>query len=488
MRNLIFTVSLTENYEYDTMERFMPSTEFDKPIDLQFAKDGSLYMLEYGTYWRAQNDDSGLYRIVFAEGNRAPQVKIAADKKVGAAPLNVEFSSAGTFDPDPEDGITYQWDFGINGDKSSDANPSFTFEKAGTYSVKLTVTDKSGESSLEMLEIKVGNQPPSVQIDWKGNRSFYFGNESIEYAVQVTDLEDGTISESDIDLTITYLEGYDLISAGHEDEVLSIGETYLNQAGCKACHAIANESVGPNYTAVSEKYKGDANGKSYLANKIKNGGGGVWGERVMPGHTHLDDQQISEIVDFILSIADPERGGKLPSSGSYFMQQPTSAEGYYLVQASYLDKGANGISPLTTSSQLMIRNPKVMASNADQLNGAARANGENISFVKYTADESWMMLKAIDLNQIKNLSIEIHPTNTGGRLALHAGSPDGKLLGVTKSLTKSDRPKGNNEDWFRVEMTLEPTDFIGDIYLVFKADQEVSIWNTFQVNSLTFSR
>ena len=154
MRNWIFTVSLTENYEYDTMERFMPSTEFDKPIDLQFAKDGSLYMLEYGTYWRAQNDDSGLYRIVFAEGNRAPQVKIAADKKVGAAPLNVEFSSAGTFDPDPEDGITYQWDFGINGGKSSDANPSFTFEKAGTYSVKLTVTDKSGESSLEMLEIK----------------------------------------------------------------------------------------------------------------------------------------------------------------------------------------------------------------------------------------------------------------------------------------------------------------------------------------------
>ena len=488
MRNWIFTVSLTENYEYDTMERFMPSTVFDKPVDMQFAKDGSLYMLEYGTYWRAQNDDSGLYRIVFAEGNRAPQVKISADKKVGAAPLKVEFSSEGTFDPDPEDGITYEWDFGVDGGKLSEANPSFTFEKAGTYPVKLTATDKSGESSLAIIEIKVGNQPPSVQIDWKGNRSFYFGNEAIDYGVNVTDSEDGSVDESDIDLTITYIEGYDLIKAGHEEEVLSIGETYINQAGCKACHAIANESVGPDYTAVSEKYKGDANAKAYLTNKIKNGGGGVWGERVMPGHTHLEDQQISEMVDFILSISDPNRGGKLPVRGTYQMENQTSPEGYYLVQASYTDKGANGIGPLTTTSQLMIRNPKVMASNADQLKDAARANGENVSFVKYTADDSWLMLQNIDLNQITRISLEIDPTNTGGKLELRSGSPNGKLLGTTEKLSKASRPNGAKGGWFTVEMPIEPTDLVGDIYLVFRADQDVSIWNTLQLNSLKFNR
>jgi cytochrome c len=159
-----------------------------------------------------------------------------------------------------------------------------------------------------------------------------------------------------------------------------------------------------------------------------------------------------------------------------------------LVKASYTDKGANGISPLTTISQLTIRNPKVMASNADQLKDAARANGENVSFVKYTADDAWLMLENIDLNQINSISLEIDPTNTGGKLELRSGSPNGKLLGTTEKLSKSSRPNGAKGGWFTVEMPIEPTDFVGDIYLVFKADQEVSIWNTLQLNSLKFNR
>jgi cytochrome c len=98
------------------------------------------------------------------------------------------------------------------------------------------------------------------------------------------------------------------------------------------------------------------------------------------------------------------------------------------------------------------------------------------------------MLRDIDLNQIKRITLEIDPTNTGGKLELRAGSPDGKLLAVTKNLTKTDRPKGSDGGWFTVEMPIEQTDLMGDIYLVFKAEQEISIWNTFQLNSLKFNR
>jgi cytochrome c len=210
MRNWIFTVSLTEDYKYDTMERFMPSTVFDKPVDMQFAKDGSLYILEYGTFWSSQNDDSGIYRIEFAAGNRKPQVKVSADKTVGAAPLAVKFSSEGTVDLDPEDQLTYVWDFG-KGQSSSDANPAFTFEKPGVYPVKLTVKDRAGASSVANLEIKVGNEAPIVNIDWKQNKSFYFGPESVPYQVIVSDLEDGEIDPSRVNFSIDYLEGgYDL--------------------------------------------------------------------------------------------------------------------------------------------------------------------------------------------------------------------------------------------------------------------------------------
>jgi cytochrome c len=208
----------------------------------------------------------------------------------------------------------------------------------------------------------------------------------------------------------------------------------------------------------------------------------------MPGHTHLEDQQVSEMVSYILAVADPDRGGKLPTTGTYQLENTVQVEGYYLVQASYTDQGANGISPLNTTTQLTIRNPKVMASNVDQLEGAARANGENVSFVKYTVNDSWVMLQDIDLKQINGITLEVDPTNTGGILELRAGSPKGKLLAVTKSLTKANRPKGRDSGWFTVEMPIKQTDVMGDVYLVFKAEQEVSIWNTFQLNSLKFNR
>ncbi len=489
MRNWIFTVSLTENYEYDTMERFMPSTVFDKPVDMQFAKDGSLYLLEYGTYWRAQNDDSGLYRIVFAAGNRAPQVTIAADKKVGGVPLQVHFSSEGTQDPDPEDQITYKWDFGKDQGKSTEANPSWTYEQAGTYQVKLTVTDNNGESSFAVLEIKVGNEPPVVEIEWQGNRSFYFDREQIPYEVKVSDAEDVVIDPNRLDFGVTYMEGgYDLIQVGHTEEVLSIGETYINQAGCKACHAIANESVGPDYTSVSKKYKGFAESRMYLVDKIKNGGGGVWGERVMPGHPHLDEKQVAEMVNFILGIADPDQGGKLPPTGAYDLVDTQLEEGYYLIRASYEDQGANGIGPLSTTKQLTLRNSKVLAATADQLKDAARANGEHGSFVKYTADDSWIKFDNIDLSGIKSLNLELNPGNTAGKLELRVGSPDGELIGTTETLNKSSRPKNSEGGWFKVEMVLKSSQTMDDIYLVFRAEQEVSIWNTFQLNSLKFNR
>jgi cytochrome c len=129
-----------------------------------------------------------------------------------------------------------------------------------------------------------------------------------------------------------------------------------------------------------------------------------------------------------------------------------------------------------------------MASDVDKLKDAARANGENVSFVKYTAGDSWIMLANIDLNQINGITLEVNPTNTAGKLELRAGSPDGKLLGATESMNNANRTKVSDDGWFKVEMPINQPDEMGDIYLVFKAEQEISIWNTFQLNSLKFNR
>jgi len=490
MRNWIFTVTLTENFEYDTMERFMPETHFEKPMDMQFGKDGSLYVLEYGTFWRANNDDSGLYKIVFSEGNRKPEVQLDADKTVGASPLTVNFSSEGTQDLDTDDVVSYQWEFGDSGATSADENPSYTFDQPGIYKVKLTAIDLKGEAASSFLEVKVGNEAPNVSIDWDGNRSFYFGKEAINYAITANDKEDGEIDSSQINLTIDYLEsGYDLIEMGHQEGVLSIGETYINEAGCKACHGISNESVGPDYTSVSEKYKNDSNAKSYLINKVRNGGSGVWGEQIMPGHTHLDENKVGQMVDFVLSIANPNAIIGLPASGKYPIEKTDDNEGFYMVQASYEDKGANGIPEIKTTSQLKLRNTTVSAYGADGIEHVARANPEDEHYVQFTASESWLLFRDIDLNMIKKISLSIMPGNTKGKIQVRAGSPDGKLIAETDMLTKDSRPSSEPADgWFTVSFPIPATNYDGDLYFVYVTEVSISIWSTFNLNTLKFER
>lgn len=490
MRNWIFTVNLTDNFEYDTMERFMPNTHFEKPMDMQFGKDGSLYVLEYGEFWRANNDDSGLYRIVFSEGNRKPTVKVAASQIQGAAPLTVNFSAEGTMDPDKDDAVTFLWEFGETGASSTEENPVYTFASPGIYKVTLTATDKKGEEASTFLEVGVGNEAPSVTIDWEGNRSFYFGKETINYSVTAQDKEDGEADPSQINFTIDYLEeGYDIIETGHQEEVLSIGETYINEAGCKACHGITNESVGPDYTAVSEKYKDDPKARPYLVDKIRNGGSGVWGEQIMPGHTHLDENRVGQMVDFILGIANPALVSGLPSSGRYKIDQVNDPAGYYLVQASYEDKGANGIQPIRTTEQMKLRNPVVSAYHAEGMENVARANPEDEYYVQFTASGSWLMFRDIDLDQIRKITLSIMPGNTKGKLQVRGGDPNGELIAETEILSKDSSPAdGSRNGWFEVTVPVSKSSYYGDLYLVYVPESPVSIWNTFNMNTLKFEK
>ena len=57
----------------------------------------------------------------------------------GSTPLTVNFSSAGSSDPEGQP-LTYLWTFG-DGTTSTAANPSHTYTIAGPYQARLTVSD-----------------------------------------------------------------------------------------------------------------------------------------------------------------------------------------------------------------------------------------------------------------------------------------------------------------------------------------------------------
>lgn len=71
-----------------------------------------------------------------------PNAIITADPIIGDAPLTVNFGSAQSSDPDGTI-ATYVWDFG-DGNSSTDANPSHTYDEVGVYTVTLIITDNDG--------------------------------------------------------------------------------------------------------------------------------------------------------------------------------------------------------------------------------------------------------------------------------------------------------------------------------------------------------
>ncbi|MCU7941561.1 MAG: c-type cytochrome [Candidatus Thiodiazotropha sp. (ex Cardiolucina cf. quadrata)] len=73
------------------------------------------------------------------------------------------------------------------------------------------------------------------------------------------------------------------------------------QSGCMACHQVATKVVGPAYTEVAAKYKGDAGALDMLVAKVKSGGVGTWGQVPMPPNAHVSDDNIRTIVSWVLT-------------------------------------------------------------------------------------------------------------------------------------------------------------------------------------------
>lgn len=79
----------------------------------------------------------------------------------GTAPLTISFVGSNSSDPD---GIvaSYLWDFG-DGTTSILANASKTYQTAGNYTVKLTVTDNSGATATATVLVAVGAVPVAIK-------------------------------------------------------------------------------------------------------------------------------------------------------------------------------------------------------------------------------------------------------------------------------------------------------------------------------------
>ena len=71
---------------------------------------------------------------------------------------------------------------------------------------------------------------------------------------------------------------------------------------CMACHKVDAKLIGPGFKEIAAKYKGDKTAEAKMIDKVKKGGGGVWGSVPMPPHPHVPEAEVKTVVQWLLSL------------------------------------------------------------------------------------------------------------------------------------------------------------------------------------------
>ncbi|MDR7130016.1 cytochrome c [Algoriphagus sp. 4150] len=522
MRGWIMSVTMNDNGDYESMERFLPNSTFSSAIDMDFGPDGALYILEYGSAWFRGNANSRIVKIEYNAGNRKPNVNATSDKISGAIPFTANFSSEGTNDYDDYDAGKLDYTWKINGADGTTtelkgADATYTFETAGKHQVTLTVTDTKGESNAASFDVIAGNDKPQVTIDFKrANKSFYFGDNSLPYSITVNDNEDGSTDDSrihanEVAVTFDYVpSGFDPIEiaskqSGVESEALqNIGRNLIEASDCKSCHQYAETSIGPSYQAVASKYENTSETTDMLIDKIINGGAGIWGEHAMSAHPQLSKADAKRMVDYIMNMNTVKATVRsLPLSGSVKTTIPEGEDGQgsFLLQASYTDKGNGDVPSLSGSDFIALRNPYLDPQSAELRKGVNLMTTPSVNFFM-VGDQSYIGFKNLDLSGIKEIivyaGISERVDAKGGSIEIRIDSPTGEIIGQTEPLIAKQvvgfrpPPNVNFIDWRRQnsslgKVTLSSVSGRHDVYIIFKNPEAKGEEILMSVNEVQFS-
>jgi cytochrome c len=70
---------------------------------------------------------------------------------------------------------------------------------------------------------------------------------------------------------------------------------------CVACHHVERKMNGPPYKAIAERYAKDEAAQKALIEKVRKGGGGVWGPMAMPAQPTLSEEDAEALIKWIMS-------------------------------------------------------------------------------------------------------------------------------------------------------------------------------------------
>ncbi len=516
-RGWIMAVAMDDRGDYRSMERFLPVYKPIEPIDFKFGPDGDLYVLEYGSRWFQKSDDAKLVRIEYNAGNRAPKARASASRIGGTVPFRATLSAAGTRDFDG-DALTYVWSVEPESGGSPRvfrrADVTVPFDRPGVYFATLTVTDNHGAEDSTLVTIVAGNDVPAVQVRVAGNETFFFPDQPLEYIVEVSDREDGTLASGRIPLDrvaigIDYVrEGFDIAALRRPDETVdpatrfAVARALMESSDCKTCHNVESKSNGPSYTEIGEKYRGDASAVDKLAAKVRDGGSGVWGEATMPAHPGLTPHEARSIVQYLLAI-DDKTINVFPAKGTVPTKPPEgdTGRGAFVVRAVYTDNGARPLPAHTVDAVVVRRSPQISATRADVISGATtrfEANGAMETVVGIA--NSYVAFTRVDLTGIKQITLAAQaPAREnflGGTIEVRLGSPTGAVVGqadvksvqLQEGTAEAQLAAVGRGRTTTIAVPIPPTAGARDVYLIFKNDTAKAGQPLISLSTVTFER
>lgn len=495
-RHWIKVVHLDEAERIERVEDFLPARPFVRPIDMEFGPDGALYVIEYGETW-GENADARMVRVDYMHGNRPPVVHAAAENNVGRAPLDVRLSSQGTFDKDTGDTLQYEWRMvsitqadALPTVLSREANPTVRIEQPGVYQVELIVRDSQGAQRSAAVPMLVGNDRPVLEFVEPRPGDFFEPTHPIRFQLAVRDTEDGTNddafeatyaldpidpdSPNRVSLNATYGRGPIPSATGASATAEPAGMRRMKQSDCFNCHAVDQTRVGPPLLAIANKYRGQEGAQEASVQRVIKGSTGVWGKIPMIPHSHHTIDEIREMVAWVYSLEPngvvhvlPGFVGEVPVANN-----ETNRSGHYTLVASYTDRGAGDIPPLSATATLHLRQRRIEAEAADELTGAVPLRSSTASegqFVGSINHGHYLRITDLKFDSIGRVTLRVASAGAGGAIELRLDNPNGPLLTMVDIAVN-----GNWEAWHDQDATLPPTTGHHDLILRFVNPQQAS--------------
>lgn len=513
IRRHLKIVTIDEAGRAGKIESVAEDAGITSPLDLEFGPDGALYVMNYGTVWHGQSDDSNITKIEFlGSGNRTPLMQVGLDRTAGGAPFTIQASTKGTFDPEGDD-LKIEWAvaeiergtllndladlFGTA--SASGESTELTIQEPGHYAVIAKATDQDDGVSYKAEKVDVGNEPPSVDIAVMGNTSFYWPERSkLTYQVIAEDVEDGTSSQSPnmrtrLSATAKSFEQTKPVAEiiGHQEtQPSAIG--LLAENNCMTCHQMESESVGPAYKQVAERYADRDDKRAYLESALLKGSSGVWGEHQMPAHDYLDENVRGTMIDYILSLHDGSK--PIDIKGPLTMASVVKAPDLLEIKARYIDVGTDDAPPLEVNTTLLLQpntlDLSVYAPWQGVIDGKNRVwMDEGKMGIGLKSEGRFINVGKLDLTDVKDLSVIYHDGKIWSKgkveIEIRSGSATGDIIARGRL-----EPKSSEADQWRSK-TL-PLDYTAalqgkhDLYVVSQGLPGAEETHTAVLSGLTF--